>query len=492
MKERILKEIKKTVSLVMVCALVVMGIQLDVKETKAASATSKLPVSCYTLSGSVKTYTNSACTNYSGYIDSTDLCKITAFYTDYASIKVQYPVRKGTKTAYAKASGFFNNVNFNTSSGKTGKKLTAYIHSTGADKMGTVYASDECIVTGNANGRTQLIYPAAGGYKLGWVEGSYDFSRNNAINSLNSLQGINICFNSTYYANSYADLKIAFGYDYNKLLTHWQTYGIKEGRSASPVFDPVYYMNSNGDLVTAFGSKNYMAAYNHFLQYGCSEGRASSKYYNGAYYKNKYGDLCNMCYYDLAVHYLSYGINEKRLANSMGYIPSGVFVPDKNNNNNTDLPSAFLYPMKGKITISSNAKTNGFNCDYKASSGTPVYAPADGKVVFRQTYSTSYKKLASYGNNIVFTSGDGVYEVKCAHLSSFNGISCKYTSSLAYPCGASKYKCNTIICGTKNVKQGDLIGYTGSTGNASGPHLHIEVRKNGNAANPASVFTTWN
>ncbi|MGN0182074.1 MAG: M23 family metallopeptidase [Candidatus Ornithomonoglobus sp.] len=153
--------------------------------------------------------------------------------------------------------------------------------------------------------------------------------------------------------------------------------------------------------------------------------------------------------------------------------------------------STLLYPLKGSITTSSTTKTNGYYCDYKASAGTPLYAPADGTVKFMQSYSTTYKKLASYGNNIEFTSSDGQYRVRCAHLSKFNGVSLKYTQSLAYPCSASKYKCSTITLKTKSVKRGELLGYTGQTGNASGPHLHIEVYKNSKAVDPKSAFTTW-
>ncbi len=158
------------------------------------------------------------------------------------------------------------------------------------------------------------------------------------------------------------------------------------------------------------------------------------------------------------------------------------------------MSQGLLYPLKGRsIEWSSSAKTNGQRCDYIAPSGTPLYAPADGTVQFRQSYSTSYGKLASYGNNIVFTSSDGQYYVLCAHLSKFNGVQPKYTSSLSYPCGTSRYRCQTIVIATKkDVKKGELLGWTGSTGNASGPHVHIEVKKNGIAVNPKNVFTVWN
>lgn len=154
--------------------------------------------------------------------------------------------------------------------------------------------------------------------------------------------------------------------------------------------------------------------------------------------------------------------------------------------------------LKGGITRTNvSAKTNGYYCDYVASVGTPVYAPAAGTVQFRQSYAVNYSKLASYGNHIIFKSSDGVYEVKCAHFSNFiNGIKMKYTSSLPYRCSSGNadlpafglYKCNTITLGTINVKQGDLIGYTGTSGNANGAHIHIEVKKNGTPVDPKSVF----
>lgn len=159
----------------------------------------------------------------------------------------------------------------------------------------------------------------------------------------------------------------------------------------------------------------------------------------------------------------------------------------------TPAPSGgMLFPLKGSINVTpSSAKTKGYYCDYKATSNTPVYAPADGTVNFRQSYAVNYGKLASYGNNFIFTSSDGQYKVTCAHLNSFNNVSLKYNQSLSYPCSSSKYKCTTISLGTRNVRKGDLIGYTGMTGNASGPHIHIEVTKNGTPVDPRAVFTAW-
>ncbi len=173
--------------------------------------------------------------------------------------------------------------------------------------------------------------------------------------------------------------------------------------------------------------------------------------------------------------------------NYLGYGVSNSVNNNQSSNNNQSL----RFPLKGSITTSSSVKTNGQYCDYKAAAGTPIYAPCDGTVTFYQSYATSYKKLASYGNYFMFTSNNGQYKVKGAHLKSFKDVKLKYTNSMTYPCSASKYKCATVTLATRTVKQGDVIGYTGSTGNASGPHLHIEVTKNGKTVDPRAVFKTW-
>ena len=174
-------------------------------------------------------------------------------------------------------------------------------------------------------------------------------------------------------------------------------------------------------------------------------------------------------------------------AYKLGYITQSGY----NSVKGSAVPAGYLSPLKGTLTRSSACKTNGQYCDYKASAGTPIYAPADGTVQFRQTYAVKYNKLSSYGNNIFFTSSDGTVTVLMAHLKSFNNVSLRYTSSLSYPCSASSYSSKTVTLATRSVKKGELLGYTGSTGNASGPHLHMEVKQNKKAVNPTSFFKTW-
>ena len=95
--------------------------------------------------------------------------------------------------------------------------------------------------------------------------------------------------------------------------------------------------------------------------------------------------------------------------------------------------------------------------DIGAQAGAEVIA-ADSGTVAVATYSSSY------GNYVTIYHSNGDYTLY-AHMSSL-----------------------TVTAG-KNVTQGDVIGYVGSTGWASGPHLHFEIRVNGSTVDPTSYFS---
>lgn len=95
--------------------------------------------------------------------------------------------------------------------------------------------------------------------------------------------------------------------------------------------------------------------------------------------------------------------------------------------------------------------------DYAAPTGTPIKASGDGKVIFAG-------RKGGYGNTIILQHGS-TYTTLYAHLSRFN----KNTKTGRY------------------VKQGQVIGYVGMTGLASGPHLHYEFRVNGVHRDPLTV-----
>ena len=109
------------------------------------------------------------------------------------------------------------------------------------------------------------------------------------------------------------------------------------------------------------------------------------------------------------------------------------------------------HPIKGK-------KKMHKGIDIAAPAGSPVYACDDG--IVDKVYASS-----SYGNVIYLNHPDGRHS-RYAHLQSWTPWIFK---------GAA-------------VKKGDHIGYVGSTGNSTGPHLHFEYRENDGAYNNASVL----
>ena len=90
--------------------------------------------------------------------------------------------------------------------------------------------------------------------------------------------------------------------------------------------------------------------------------------------------------------------------------------------------------------------------DLAAPTGTPIYATADG-------YVSRANRFSSYGNFVSIEHGADL-QTRYAHLDSI-----------------------VAKTGTR-VRKGDLIGYVGSTGRSTGPHLHYEVRIAGEAVNP--------
>ncbi len=120
----------------------------------------------------------------------------------------------------------------------------------------------------------------------------------------------------------------------------------------------------------------------------------------------------------------------------------------------------FAWPVSGRLTsgfgyrihpIFGNRRFHS-GIDISAPHGTPIIAAAGGQVV-----QSGY--FGGYGHSIMVYHGGG-YATWYAHLSGYN------------------------VSVGQNVERGQVIGFVGSTGWATGPHLHFEVRINGNAQNP--------
>lgn len=95
--------------------------------------------------------------------------------------------------------------------------------------------------------------------------------------------------------------------------------------------------------------------------------------------------------------------------------------------------------------------------DIVAGCGTPLYAPADGTVALRGR--------DIYGANILYISHGGGVQSEFAHLIS---------PAVVYP--------------GQRVSRGQVVGYEGATGHATGCHLHFQIRVNGSLVNPESFL----
>lgn len=123
-------------------------------------------------------------------------------------------------------------------------------------------------------------------------------------------------------------------------------------------------------------------------------------------------------------------------------VPSGMPLLDAKLTSN--------YGMRTHPVIGGRRKHNGI--DLAAPTGTPIYATADGVVSMAKYYG-------SYGNYVQIEHGADL-QTRFAHMSKF------------------------VVSDGERVTKGQLIGYVGSTGRSTGPHLHYEVRMAGRAVNP--------
>ena len=89
-----------------------------------------------------------------------------------------------------------------------------------------------------------------------------------------SAEGVKDVFDAKYYADTYPDLKAAYGYDEGALYQHYMKFGLAEGRVGSPDFNVAEYRRAYPDLEAAFGD-NWDAYVNHYFQLGKAEGRTA-------------------------------------------------------------------------------------------------------------------------------------------------------------------------------------------------------------------------
>ncbi len=120
----------------------------------------------------------------------------------------------------------------------------------------------------------------------------------------------------------------------------------------------------------------------------------------------------------------------------------------------------FILPVKGYLSREFKPQQGHYGVDFVVKENTPVYAAAGGYVIFAN-YTTQY------GYTILIYHGSG-YISKYMH-------------------------CNQLIKREGDiVKQGELIALSGNTGtDTTGPHLHFEILKNGQAIDPKKVLLNY-
>jgi murein DD-endopeptidase MepM/ murein hydrolase activator NlpD len=134
-------------------------------------------------------------------------------------------------------------------------------------------------------------------------------------------------------------------------------------------------------------------------------------------------------------------------------IPGGCQIPE----GGAFGTGTFVWPAANRFLSGNDYWDGHLAIDIAAATGAPVYASDSGVVVYAAAIG------GGYGNMIMIDHGNG-YHTVYAHLSQF-----------AVRCGQSVY-------------QGNTIGFAGSTGNSTGPHLHFEVRYLGGFINPWNVL----
>ncbi len=120
------------------------------------------------------------------------------------------------------------------------------------------------------------------------------------------------------------------------------------------------------------------------------------------------------------------------------------------------------WPVDGTVTSPFGLRHDGLHfeihrgTDISVPVGTPVHPMEPGRVTFAGV-------LSGYGNVVILDHGGGIRSLY-AHLSEIR------------------------VSAGDTVSRDDLVGLSGASGNASGPHLHFEVRRHGTPADPVLLL----
>jgi murein DD-endopeptidase MepM/ murein hydrolase activator NlpD len=138
---------------------------------------------------------------------------------------------------------------------------------------------------------------------------------------------------------------------------------------------------------------------------------------------------------------------------SYGAVTAQIQAAGSSSYDSTPSASGLIWPVSGPVVSGYGIRWGRLHAgiDIGAGYGTPIHAAASGTVIFAGW-------MGGYGNFVIVDHGGGL-STGYAHQSS-------------------------IAVGGGSVSQGQVIGYVGCTGHCFGPHLHFEVRVNGNPVDP--------
>ncbi len=138
---------------------------------------------------------------------------------------------------------------------------------------------------------------------------------------------------------------------------------------------------------------------------------------------------------------------------SYGQVSAQIQAAGSSSYDSTPSASGLIWPVNGPVVSPFGMRWGRLHAgiDIAVGYGTPIHAAASGTVIFAGW-------MGGYGNFVIIDHGGGL-STGYAHQSS-------------------------IAVGGGSVSQGQVIGYVGCTGHCFGPHLHFEVRINGNPVDP--------
>jgi len=155
------------------------------------------------------------------------------------------------------------------------------------------------------------------------------------------------------------------------------------------------------------------------------------------------------------------------LRNVLGSLEGHLSIVRRNVEKRESLMNATpsIWPVHGWLSAGYGMRADPFTgardfhpgLDISADKGTPILATAAGKVELAAP-------SGDYGNLVIVDHGYGLV-TRYGHLSKF------------------------AVWAGREVKRGEVLGYVGSTGRATGPHLHYEVLANGKLINPMQLLT---